>query len=67
MKGWIAAGAAVGAGALALRKGLHTVPEPFARRSAGMCRNWSMPRFRRDCQNRWPATSRSCAASRSRC
>ena len=24
MKGWIAAGAAVGAGALALRKGLHT-------------------------------------------
>lgn len=30
MKGWIAAGAAVGAGALALRKGLHTVPEPFA-------------------------------------
>ena len=30
MKGWIAAGAAVGAGALALRKGLNTVPEPFA-------------------------------------
>jgi hypothetical protein len=29
MKGWIAAGAVAGAGVMALRKGLRTVPEPF--------------------------------------